>query len=261
MLKHHERVIGGLVERFGDDERFPALIVCGSVAKGRATPDADVDVHFVATDEEFKKRKAKREYSYIIKDVCDVPGVYVDGKVVDLQFLKDCAERGSEPARFAFVDAFIAYSRIPELEEILKRIPVYQEHERAEKIRGFFAQVKYLMWLIPEADKRKDKYTPARAAADLVLFGGRMILAHNRILYPYHKWFMYELANAPEKPEGLIESAERLLERPCKESAKAFGERILNFTEWEGPKEGWVSWFMEKAEWNWREGRPPLQDW
>jgi len=261
MLEHHKKVIEGLVEEFGEDARFPALIVTGSVAKGRATREADVDVHFVATDEEFERRRAKREYSYIIKDACEVPEVYVDGKVVDLGFLKDCAERGSEPARYAFVDAFVAYSRIPELEEILSRIPVYQEEERAEKMRGFFAQVKYLMWLIPEAEKRGDRYTPARAAADLVLFGGRLILAHNRMLYPYHKWFTYELGRAPEKPEGLIELAEKLLERPSKATAKAFGESVVNFTEWEKPEEGWVSWFMENEEWNWRKGKPPLQDW
>ena len=261
MLGHHKKVIEGLVEEFGEDERFPALIVTGSVAKGRAKRGADVDVHFVATDEEFERRRAKRDYSYIIRNVCEVPEVYVDGKVVDLGFLKECAERGSEPARYAFVDAFVAYSRIPELKEILRRIPVYQEQERAEKIRGFFAQVGYLMWLAKQAEKQGDRYGLARASADLVLFGGRLILAHNRVLYPYHKWFMYELGRAAEKPEGLMELAERLLEHPSEATAKAFGESVLNFAEWEKPEEGWPSWLMDNVEWSWREGKPPLRDW
>ena len=55
-----------------------------------------------------------------------------------------------------------------------------------------------------EAIKRNDKYLLTRAVGDLVLYGGRLILAHNEVLYPYHKFLMTELERAPEKPDDLI---------------------------------------------------------
>ncbi len=261
MREHHKRTIEKLVERFKSDERFAAMIVAGSIAKGREVEGSDVDVFLVATEEEFNRRAAENDYSYIDDEICDAPGVYAEAKIVDLNYLRECAERGSEVARAEFVGSYIAYSRIPGLEKMLERIPAYPEHEREEKINGFFAQVKYLLWLTGEAEKRNDRYLLVHCAAELVLFGGRLILAHNRILFPAHKWFMYELRNAPEKPENILELAEKLLAHPSKENAKAFGEAVLNFTEWEKPAEGWVKWFLKNIEWSWRKGRPPIQYW
>jgi hypothetical protein len=43
-----------------------------------------------------------------------------------------------------------------------------------------------------EALKRNAAYLTAHVVAGLVLFGSRLILARNRILYPYHKWLMNE---------------------------------------------------------------------
>jgi hypothetical protein len=50
ILPHHQRVIDRLIDLFQDDPRFPAMIVGGSVAKGRAQPDSDVDVMLIATN-------------------------------------------------------------------------------------------------------------------------------------------------------------------------------------------------------------------
>jgi hypothetical protein len=40
----------------------------------------------------------------------------VDGKSVDLAFLREVAEKGSEPARAAFDGTRCAYSRLPEID-------------------------------------------------------------------------------------------------------------------------------------------------
>ena len=48
IIQQHKRVIQRLVEQFKDDPRFPALIISGSVAKGRARKDSDIDIVLVA---------------------------------------------------------------------------------------------------------------------------------------------------------------------------------------------------------------------
>jgi hypothetical protein len=131
--EHHRRAVGRLVERFGNDPKFPALIIGGSIARGWERDDSDVDFVLLATDDEYARRKATNAFAYYATDLCDYPGGYVDGKIVDWQFLQDVAERGNEPSRAAYVGVTIAYSRVPGLDDLLERITTYPAHERAEK--------------------------------------------------------------------------------------------------------------------------------
>ena len=261
MQAHHRAVVDRLVERFGKDPRFPALLVGGSIAKGWERDDSDVDVIMLATDEEYQRRRPERAFHYFTTDVCDYPGGYVDGKILDWQFLVEVAERGSEPARSAFSGAIVAYSRCPELEALLQRIVVYPEAQRQERIRSFYAQFQALRWYVGEAEKRNNRYLMVKMVADLVLFGSRLILAHNRILYPYHKWLMATLQGAPEKPAGMLELADELLADPCREKAERYCESIERFTGWDKPPEGWPSRFMEDTEWSWRRDSAGVADW
>jgi len=265
MRKHHKRTIENLIKTFENDERFSAIIIGGSIAKKRESEDADIDIYLVATDEEFEKRKAEKNYRYFTdsQDICVSPCKYVDGKIVNLDFLLEAAKRGSEPLRVSFSGAFIAYSRIAGLEEVLRQIPVYQEQEQIEKMRSFYSLVVTFHWYINEAEKRNDRYLLIRSAAELVLFGGRLILAYNKVLYPYHKWFMHELKNAPEKPDNVIELAENLLRCPCRNNSKLFFDCIMNYTEWEkiiGSIDPFNR-FIDDVEWNWHCVKPPVQDW
>jgi hypothetical protein len=260
MFPHHARAIARLTEEVRKDPRYLALIVGGSIAKGRERPDSDVDLVLVATDAEFARRLDAGDIQYLNTDIADWPGGYAAGKIVDRQFLVDAADHGSEPARSAFAGARIAYSRLPDLAEIIARIPVYPEAERPGKMASFFSQVVTLNWFVPEAEKRADPYLLAWACSNLVLFGGRLILAHNRILFPYHKWFMYELRRAPDRPADLVERAEALLARPGKETAQAFRDCVIGFRDWGVTHRQAFARFIIENEWNWRAGRPPLGD-
>ncbi|MFZ5823722.1 MAG: hypothetical protein ACOY94_05235 [Bacillota bacterium] len=261
MREHHRRTVERLVQQFAEDPRFPALIVGGSVARGWDKEDSDLDIILVATAEEYARRSPSGDFHYLATDVCDYPGGYVDGKVVDMAFLHDVAERGSEPARAAFVGAMLAYSRIPGLQETLSAIPVYPQREQKSRLESFHAQVLAMRWYMGEADKRDNRYLRMHVASDLVLYGGRMILAHNRILYPYHKWLLKALSEAPLKPQGLMERIDELLANPCRETANRFCDCILGFTDWPAPPEGWAARFMHDVEWPWRRGATPLADW
>jgi hypothetical protein len=260
MREHHRRALERLVNHFQSDPAFPALLVAGSIARGWDKEDSDVDVILIATDEEYARRAPTRAFHYFTTEFCDYPGGYVDGKIADMGFLREVAQSGSEPARAAFSGAIIGYSRLPDLDELLRQIPVYPEGQRRARMLSFYAQVQALAWYVGEAEKRGDRYLLQKMSADLVLFAGRLILAHNRILYPYHKWLVTELARAPDKPADMLALADQLLSAPSKHLAEQFSQCVLNFTEWEKPAEGWPARFMEDTEWAWRRGCAPLAD-
>ena len=259
MKQHHKKAIEKLTESLKEDNRYLALIITGSVAKGEERDDSDIDFILVVSDEEYEKRKRRNRIIFFDTQYCDYPGGYVDGKIVNLQFLKVVAERGSEPARDAFRDAWIAFSKIPEIEEILNKIPVFQKSEKAEKIQSFLAQFEIANWYIGEAERRKDKYLLMRAATDLILFGGRLILAHNEIIYPFHKLFMNALIRVPEKPEKLIELIEALLSEPSSKNAQAFYDAVKSFKKWRIRGIPNVQ-FMLDTELAWLERKPYIGD-
>jgi hypothetical protein len=61
-------------------------------------------------------RRPEPAFHYFTRDFCNYPRGYVDGKSVDLAFLREVAEKGSEPARAAFDGTRCAYSRLPEID-------------------------------------------------------------------------------------------------------------------------------------------------
>jgi hypothetical protein len=260
MFENHQRAIAKLTAHFQDNPAYRALLIGGSVAKGLAKDDSDVDFMLIATDEEFARRTATNELTYFSLDLTDYPGGYVDGKIVNRAFLEEVAERGSEPARWAFSGAIIAYSHEPALANLLNRIATYPEAERARKVQSFYAQVQAHRWFVGEAEKRGDAYLMAHATADLVLFCARLVLAHNRMLYPFHKWMMTELRRAPDKPENMVEQAEALLKNPSRAAGEQFADLVLNFAAWEMPPEGWPVRFLHDVEWTWRSGHPAVED-
>ena len=261
MRAHHERTVQRIVAAFEADPAFPAVIVGGSVAKGWEREDSDVDILLVASEEEYARRLASGEVNYFNRELADYPGGYVDGKVIDLAFLEEVAQRGSEPARWAFLGAIVAYSRHLGLADLVARIPVYPEEERAYKLRAFAAHLVILRWFMSEAEKRGDSYLRSWAATNLVLYGGRLILAHNRLLFPYHKWFMKQLSLAPEQPDGLLNLADAALTRPGQETTDAFFTAVFEFHDWGVPRETASTYFTRESEWNWRDARAPLSDW
>jgi hypothetical protein len=261
LYPHHQRAIDRLADRFKNDPHFLALIVGGSLVKGYGSEDSDVDFILIATDEEFARRQSERTLTYYNTDLCDYPGGYVDGKIVNAAFLEEVADRGSEPARAAFENVIVAYSRLPGLDDLLQRITAYPEAGHADKVRSFYAQLLAMQWYVGEAEKRSNRYLMMHAVSELVLFGGRLILAHNRMLYPYHKWFLRRLQDAPQKPAGVMTLIDQLLNEPSKANADHLCEAILNFTTWPAPPEGWPARFLEDTEWAWRRGRAAVGDW
>ena len=261
MRLHHKQTIDRLVEHFKADKNYLALIIGGSIGRGLELENSDVDVILVATDEEYARRQTQGDLSYFNGEFCDYPGGYVDYKIVNLAYLHEAANRGSEPTRWAFKGAFIAYSHLEGLNALIEAIPVYQENEQAEKLKSYYSQVLILIYFVKEAAKRPNPYLLAYATTNLALFAAKLILAHNKMLFPGHKWLMEELKRAKDKPENFIELIDQLLREPGLDSANALKDCVVAYRDWGLTYNQTLTRFIEDVEVNWRAGRPPIADW
>jgi hypothetical protein len=108
--------------------------------------------------------------------------------------------------------------------------------------------------------KLDNHYLLGVSVGKLVLFGGRLILAHNETLYPYHKWFFEMLQRVDERPPDLFDVIGRLYANPTGESVDAFYETVRTFREWPDLISGWGDQFMLDSELNWLDGAPPIDD-
>lgn len=257
---HHQRAIDKLTKEYQNDLRFPALIIGGSVAKQCARDDSDVDFMIIASDAEFRKREKNGDLFINRTDLCDYPGGYVDGKIIDINYLKEVAQKGNEPSRAAFDGAFIAYSRLEELKNLLVNIHVYPNNGHEDRIKSFYCMAFIQNWLMGEASRHGNLYTQTRAASQLALFAGRLILAHNQILFPYHKWLMHYLEKCPSKPAGFIENIELVLKEPNSDNANRLFESLKDFYDWGISDLEAYTWFMTEVEWGWRNNKTPLED-
>ncbi len=236
------------------------LVVAGSVAHGLATASSDLDVMLVFSDAAAAARIEQEQLTVFDETLADYEGGYLDGKVIALSFIDEVASHGSEPARWAFEDAFVAFSRIEGLEARISAAAAYPEHERDEKLRDFVGHVVLMEWFMREADKRRDRYLAVFAGSRLALYAGRAVLAQNRMLYPYHKWFLHQLEHAPLKPDNLLAQIDALLTGPSIETAAELAVSVTSFIGLDLTMKEAVARFMRRSEWNWRDGRPPLED-
>ena len=258
--QHHQRAIDKLVKEYENDKRFLALIIGGSVAKNCAREDSDVDFMIVASDEEYKLRDLSGDLFINRTDLCDYSGGFVDGKIINMKYLEEVAIKGNEPSRAAFDGAFAAYSHIAHLDDLLGQIHSYPEEGHEERLRSFYSMAFIQNWLMGEADRHNNLYTKSRAASQLVLYSGRLLLAHNRILFPYHKWFLRYLEKCRDKPSAFVENIEVLLKEPNAENANNLFQSLKDFKDWGVSDHQAFMWFMKEVEWSWMEGKTPLED-
>ena len=260
MYSHHEESITRTTDHFANDPEVLALILGGSIAHGFAGPSSDIDVMMLLSDADYEKRRANGEVMFYDASLCAYAGGYVDGKYLGVSFLNRVAASGSEPARFAFQDARVLFSRIDGLDAVLRAITRYPVEHKADRIRRFYAQLEAWHWYTHEGLKRNNPYLSSAALGKLVLFGGRMILAHNELLYPYHKWFMNVLESAHNKPGDLLECIAAAYAHPSMESVTRLYETVKNFRAWETPELYWPNQFMLDSELNWLNGHTPVDD-
>lgn len=251
---NHRQYIGEVTTR--DD--VLGLLITGSIAHGFETEISDVDVMILVSPEDFEARLLSGAVTYHETESCTYKGGYIDGKYTSIDFLRKVADHGSEPARFAFEGAKVAFCKIDGVQELLGEICRYPVEKKLDNIKRFYAQFEASVWYYFESVKHNNAHLLHYSITNMVLFGGRLILAHNELLYPYHKWFLRMLGRASAKPDNLAELIHNVYEHKDEQSVRALYETIKNFTNW-----GVVAWpaqFMMDSELSWMHDRQPIAD-
>src|SRR5215211_1555606 len=229
MYPHHTESIQNVKEYFQRDPEVLALLLSGSIAHGFQSPTSDVDIMIILSEQDYQRRFHRGQLTFFNTELCTYENGYVDGKYLSLNFLKQVLEKGSEPARFAFEGSQILFSRLDGLEEEICRMVEYPMAEKADRIKRFSAQFEAWHWYCGEALRKENRYLLGTSVSKLILFGGRLILAHNEMLYPYHKWFLKVLDRAEEKPANLMDCIETLSKSHTMENMESFYEKVKAF--------------------------------
>jgi predicted nucleotidyltransferase len=260
MHPHHLESIQRVTEYFQRDPEVLALLLGGSIAHGFETPSSDIDILIFVSDEDYKKRFAENRIHFFHTELASYDGGYVDGKYSTHSFVKQVIETGSEPARFAFAGSRVLFSKMNGFDADVRKAAQYPKADQAERIKRFYAQFEAWHWYCGEALRLKNLYLLGASVGKFILFSGRLVLAHNELLYPYHKWFLKVLERAQDKPNGLLECIRALNENPIQENIESLYEMVKGFRPWIEGGLDWPTQFMLDSELNWLEGNTPVDD-
>lgn len=179
-----------------------------------------------------------------------------------MEFIKTLMERGSAPARYAFKDSIILFSRINNLQNILADIVRFLLQEKASRRMRFAAQLLAWKWYYSEAVKKQNLYLINLSVHKLVLFSCRLILNENNMLYPYHKWLLRVVKTAPDKPDNFDEAVEveQVMTEHSLEYVNQFCRQVLQYVGLEENSLDWPNYFIQDSELNWMEHKAPVVD-
>jgi len=260
MYSHHTDSIQRVTEYFQRDPEVLALLLGGSIAHGFETPTSDVDIMIFVSDEDYQKRFAEYRIHFFNMELTTYEGGYVDGKYSTHSFVQQVSEKGSEPARFAFTGSQILFSKLAGFADDIQQAATYPKEKQAQRIQRFYAQFEAWHWYCGEALQKGNQYLLGTSISKFILFSGRLILAHNELLYPYHKWFLKVLEQAKDKPADLLESIHALNENPVAENIESLYEKVKSFRPWIEGDFSWPTQFMLDSELNWRDSTTPVDD-
>lgn len=258
LLDHHRATIERATARLQARDDVLGVLVGGSIAHGFATATSDVDVLIVVSDTEWERRLAAGDTTELDRESATYDGGYVDCKYTSVAFIRDVAARGSETTRFAFDGVTVAWSRVDGLAEAVRSAASYPIAGLADRIRSFHAHLEYWQWLFREGVRSDNAYVREVAAPNVVLFAGRLILAHNAALYPGYKWLLRVLRDAPEQPAGLQAAIEAVIEGPGMDTVDALVALVAGFRDWGVADQHWGTRFMLDTELAWLHGPLPI---
>lgn len=231
MYAHHQRSIQNLKGYYEGQEGVIAAVLDGSVVKGTARPDSDIDAIVVVTEEKFAKLKEEGRMTELVFGHCTYEGGYFDIKYKTKSLLEEAAERASEPTRNAYVKAKVLFSSDPDIAPLVSRIAAYPEKERAEKILCFQANLElnrgYFLNCVPAGNA----YMRAHLAQEIVYSVYRLILAENRVLFPCNRRLEEAVSGCVRRPENILALGAAFLKEISKENCDAFVSAFLQTTE------------------------------
>lgn len=260
MYEHHKKTIEKAIEKLKSNRKILAVILGGSVAHDFASENSDIDLMLVLSESDYQQALKNGDLHYLDTESADYTDGYVEGKYISESFIRAVAEKGSEPARFAFKDAILLYSASDNLDSLISAAAAYPKESKYANMEKFHAQFEGWNWMYYEGLKRNDLYVLNHSVTNLCLFAGRLLLAYNELLYPYHKWFLRVLSSAENKPKDMVEIINSVLLTKNESNIKDLYNAVKNFYNWPEYQHGWLARFIIDSEINWMNGVVPIAD-
>ncbi|MCI9369488.1 MAG: nucleotidyltransferase domain-containing protein [Lachnospiraceae bacterium] len=261
MYQHHKDSLENMKKYFMEKDVI-ALIFGGSVAKGNERPDSDLDAMVVVSDEIYKEKKETNSTAETISGFCTYEGGYFDIKYMTKGFLQEAAEKGSEPARNAFVKAQVLFSHDPEIEEIVAKIPVFQKSEKKEKMMSFYADF-WLNYYYFMKSCPIDGYMKLHAINEIIYSLYRIILQENEILFTCNRRLEEQVTEISHQTAELTELGKRLAQTQEMNDADAFVQKFQEISSYVPTKDisKILSTYTKDFEQWWRVSRPNINEW
>lgn len=252
MQEHHQKTIDNFINKVKSDNKYLAVILCGSIAQGLEKKDSDIDVYLVVTDDEYEKAVAELATAYFNFEVSTYEGGYIDGKIINYDFLVKAKKFGSEPTRASFIGAKVLWTKIDGLQMLIDQIPIFDETCREKKLQSFFAQVfTWGQFFYEESLAKNNLYLKQKSITETVFYGMRYVLEYNRILFPCHKSLFKYIEKAKHQPTKFIELSQELLSYGKKETMKEWLKVFYEFADIKLDYGKCISLFMENSEKDW----------
>jgi hypothetical protein len=244
VYRNHRDSINNIVDKLRRNDEILSIIVTGSIAHGFETENSDINLMMIISNDSYARLLRTESLYYYDKECCTYEGGHIEGKFICVDYIEKVAKQGSEPAKFAFDGAFPVFTRIQNVDKLLKKASRYPLDQKEEKIKRFYAHFEAWKQYYNDAVAKGNKYLMNTAASNLVLFGGRLLLTYNETLYPGHKWFITVLKDLQHKPEGLLDNINNILEEPIIENVENFYQSIKNFNSWDENIISWENQFL-----------------
>ena len=260
---HHREAVKELISIFREKEGVIGLVFGGSVAKHMEREDSDIDAMVIVTEEFYeRKRKVNCIAECISMGDCAYPGGYFDVKYMTKDYIRDAAEKGSEPTRNSFIGSHVLFSADEEVTELVRRIPVFQKQEFEEKMLSFFSNLQLNYNYFWKAC-RPEGYMKLKVASEIVYSLYRMVLQENEILFPCNRRLEQFVKLAPDQPEHLVEYCEEFCRTLEDDPLDKALEAWKAWTHYQYPTDSAVcqSRYCDDFEQWWRVPRPLVSEW
>ena len=262
MYQHHLDSIEKLKEYFRGREGVVAVILGGSVAKGMERPDSDLDAMVVLAPAVYEKRRAAGTTVETIQGHCTYERGYFDVKYMTKSYLQEAADKASEPTRNSFIGARVLFSADPEIDGIVRRIPVFQRGERETKMKSFYSNF-YLNYYYFLKICKPDGYMRMRCISEIIYSIYRMVLQENEVLFPCNRRLEATVEALTNRPAALVDLGKRLAQTQSDEDAERFVNCYLQWTKYPLPADSSeiLSRYTADFEQWWRVPAPLVAEW
>ena len=261
MYKHHAESIENMKAYFRKQGAV-ALILIGSVAKGEERADSDLDCAVVLSEEEYAEKEKSNVITETLDGLCTYEGGYFDVKYMTKEYLKELAEKGSEPARNTFTKAKVLFCNDAEIEDILLRVPVFQKGEKGEKLLSFYSDF-WLNYYYYLKSCPIEGYMKMHTIAEIIYSLYRMILQENEVLFDCNRRLEKQVESISEDTAELVRLGRRLEISQNMQDAECFVNQFLKITTYVPPEDLAVvlsRYAKDFQEW-WRKPRPNMHEW